>query len=208
MMILADIGEIGIHTEGATYVLRPSLYAMSQLGTPQEIVHIFAEVMHDFGYRNDQQLLAAVGVLYACSVDEKIPAIFGEAAFIENQDKPLESKTTYKPGLVPEEHILPLARCLLKHGVTGAIQMPKREDDDGEPEYLTEFNAREHVSIAVAHLGCSERDAWGMTMTSLVGALRAKYPPEQKKETKEIKPPSVKQLEAADAWLDQINALR
>lgn len=205
MMILADIGEVGIHTEGATYVLRPSLYAMSQLGTPSEIVHIFAEVMYDFPSRNDDQLITASGVLYACAVDD-MPPIFGGAEVIENREKPLESAVRYKAGIVPEEHILPLARCVLKHGITGAIPpLPRRHDE--EPEFLTEFNAREHVSIAVAHLGCSEREAWDMTMTSLVGALRAKYPPDDKK-TPGTKAPSVKELEEAEKMLTMINAMR
>lgn len=210
-MILADIGEVGIHVEGVTYVLRPSLYAMSQLGSPSEIVHIFAEVMHDFGARNDEQLITAAGALYACAVDENMPAIFGGAAVVENQHLPLEtnhqkSVTRYKAGIVPEEHILPLARCVLKHGITGAIPPLPRAYDD-EPEFLTEFHARDHVSIAVAHLGYGEREAWGLTMTALVGALRSKFPPDVKK-TPGSKAPDAQMLQEAEKWLDQVNALR
>ncbi len=188
-MILTSIGEVGVHVGERAYVLRPSLYAMSQLGEPSEIVALYAAMMGEQPDMRD-----ALAVIYACS-DDDLTEVFGvwEAG---------SDGFAYRPGLADPAALVPLARCLLKHGITGALpELPRPAD--AEPEYVHEFDARQHVALAMAHLGVSERDAWQMTMTSLVGALRAKFPQVQS-DAPGARAPSVDEMEEVLAWHDRI----
>lgn len=191
MQILTEIGEIGVHHGDITHVLRPSLYAMTQIGEPEEIVRVFASVM-----QAGPDFVDALGVIFACA-DTDVSEVFGS---LEAEGE----KIKYQPGAAPAEHVVFIARCLLKHGITGALPpLPPKAGE--EPEYTPAFNAREHVAVAMAHLGLSEREAWQMTMTSFIGAMRAKFPPEA---TAGSRAPSDEQVEADMALLDRINALR
>lgn len=202
-MILTEIGEVGVYAGEQVVRLRPSLYAMSRLGDPVEIVETFATVMG--GAEDDAQarrlFQAALGVIYACVGDDVDPSsLFGS---YETASGALE----YVPGAAPVEHVVLLARCLLKHGVTGALPpLPRRPGDD-EPVYVKEFQARDHVATAMAHLGVSERDAWNLTMTGLVGALRAKFPPAESN-APGARAPTKEEHSATMAWFDKIDAKR
>lgn len=202
-MILTEIGEVGVYAGDQVVRLRPSLYAMSRLGDPVEIVQTFATVMG--GAEDDAQarrlFQTALGVIYACASEEVDPSsLFGTYETISGA---LE----YVPGAAPAEHVVPLARCLLKHGITGALPpLPRRPGDD-EPVYVKEFVARDYVAMAMAHLGVSERDAWDLTMTGMVGALRAKFPPAESN-APGAKAPTKEQHDATMAWFDKIEAKR
>ncbi|HCF1604432.1 TPA: hypothetical protein NH847_001376 [Pseudomonas aeruginosa] len=197
-MILTEIGEIGVHTaSGEFFLLRPSLYAMTQLGTPAEIVDVFARVMSDPITEKHQadQFADALAVVVACS-EQDLSDVFG----YYDQD------LVYRTGTADVEHLVPLARCLLKHGVTGALPpLPRRHDE--EPNYSGEFVAREYVATAIAHLGLSEREAWSMTMTGLIGALRAKYPPTESN-APGARAPTAAEHDATMEWFDKIEAKR
>lgn len=202
-MILTEIGEVGVYAGEQVVRLRPSLYAMSRLGDPVEIVETFATVMG--GAEDDAQarrlFQAALGVIYACASEEADPSsLFGT---YETTSGTLE----YVPGAAPVEHVVPLARCLLKHGVTGALPPLPRRPGDEEPVYVKEFQARDHVATAMAHLGVSERDAWNLTMTGLVGALRAKFPPAESN-APGARAPTKEEHNATMAWFDKIEAKR
>lgn len=195
-MILTEIGEIGITTGERQYKLRPSLYAMTQIGDPAEIVRVYASVMHDEPHRD--QFDDALAVIYACA-DEDLSELFGQVELVEGL-------VVHRPGAAPIEDVLPLARCLLKHGVTGALkELPRKAGQ--EPEYVKEFDARGHVSLAIAHLGMSSREAWQMTMTELVGALRAKFPPSES-DAPGAKAPTKEEHNATLEWFDRVEAMR
>lgn len=194
-MILTEIGEVGVHLGDQTYVLRPSLYAMSQLGEPSGIVEIYASLMSEPVTLRDrrEQFRNALAVVHACS-DTDLSDVFG---YINERMKYVVKKASMNDVLV-------LGRHLIQHGITGVLPpLPRRHDDDGE--YSDEFNARDHVATAVAHLGMSERDAWNMTMTSLVGALRSKYPPAPSN-APGSRAPSAEEHDATMEWHDRILA--
>lgn len=191
MRIFKDVGEIGISYGDRHFLLRPSLYSMTELGEPMEIVRTYASVMHDDDH--PERFDDALATIYACS-DDDLSAIFGS----------YDDEWIYTPGAAPVADILPIARCLLKHGVTGALKALRQAEGE-EPEYVAEFVARDHVALAVAHLGLSEREAWDMTMTSLVGAMRAKFP---RPDLPGAKAPSKTELEETLDWHDRVTAAR
>ncbi|MDF3863460.1 DUF6246 family protein [Pseudomonas denitrificans (nom. rej.)] len=186
-----------MHIGDDLFVLRPSLYAMSQIGQPAEIVDVFVRVMADAGGEKGiaDQFGDALAVLHACA-DRDMSAVFGY----------FDETLKYVPGAADVAHIIPLARCLLRHGVTGAIPpLPRRADE--EPEYLREFVARDHVALAIAHLGLSEREAWAMTMTGLVSSMRAKFP-QIESNAPGARAPTKEEHEATMDWFDKIEAKR
>lgn len=188
-----------MHVGDRVHSLLPSLYAMSQLGEPSEIVEMYAMLMTDqvtqVGKR--EQFRAALGVIHACA-DSDVTDIFGY----------INERMKYVVKMAPMSDILVLGRHLIQHGVTGVLPpLPRADRDDDRGRYTPEFVARDHVAAAVAHLGVSEREAWGMTMTGLVSALRAKYPP-----SPDLSPgsnaPSIEEHDAALEWHDKVLAKR
>ena len=178
MMILTDIGEIGIHAGADCHKLRPSLYAISQIGTPEEIVDLYARVMGA-----TPRFADALHVIFCCAEDD-VSHIFGH----------LDENLKFVPGEAPPDHAVHIARALLRHGVTGVLP-PMGDGAPKDGDYTPRFVAREHVAVAMAHLGASSYDAWQMTMTELVGAMRAKFPPPPELDAKG-KPRAPKMTEA------------
>lgn len=197
-MILTEIGEVGIEWRGKLVKLRPSLHSMTQLGDGREIVRVYASVMSDTPHRD--QFPDALAVLYACAGDHDISEAVG---YYEANEQGL---TEYRPGLADPQDILTLARCLVKHGITGDLpELPRRAGD--EPSYSETFDARENALLAMAHLGLSRDEAWSITMTELVGALRAKFPrPEST--APGSRAPTLTEHEATMAWFDKVQAAR
>jgi len=199
-MILVESGEIGIFANAGEAVLRPSLYAMSKIGTPSQIVERYVFVMADFEQPQirARQRAAARDVVFCCGRDEDMGLLFDLFGCLDETGKPVD-------GIADPDHVIALARCLLKHGVTGALPPEKVNSEGGG--YAKTFEAREYVSLAIAHLGVSEREAWDMTMTTLVGALRAKFPP-MKEGSTGANAPAKEEMEATLAWHDRVLELR
>lgn len=200
-MILTEIGEIGIQTGGQLHKLRPSLYAISQLGTPTEIVSLYARIMGtlELTRRNVEDVLF---VCYSCMDGDAL--LFG--TFVPTQrPKRGTPAVRFKPGPVPVENAVHIARSLLRHGVTGALPpLPQRPGDE-PTSYTEEFDARANVSLAIAHLGASSEQAWQMTMTELVGALRAKFPPVESTGPG-AKAPTREEHDQTMAWFEGVEA--
>lgn len=187
MRVLVDIGEIGLHTAKREVLLRPTLYAMSQLTDPVGVMVTLFE-----GSARDQ-FNAALDVLQACS-DEDISDFTGHMG---------SRWGTWVCGLIPFANLVPLARSLIMHGVVGVVpELPKLADEVGA--YTPKFEPREFVALAVAHLGLNESEAWNLTVTGFVLAMRAKFP--RPKDAKLV--PNAADLDAAFARLEAINKAR
>lgn len=219
MRALTAIGEVGIETGGRSYLLRPSLFSMSQIGTPAEIVEATAILMspepeHPALIKAFRRLRfdRALTVLYACSGAQDLGDLVGglapsgrgpielfNAPFDFNELGKINCRPRYLPGRLPMSDIVALAQGLIRHGVMGDV-----EPDPGRTgEALKEFKAADYVAAAIAHLGMSESDAWNMTMTSFIQVMRAKYPPPPGP-----KPMTANDVDATLARLKKINALR
>lgn len=182
------VGELAVQVGLRRWLFRPSLLAMAGIGSPQQIVETFAAVHGGF---SRMAFDAAVRVMWACSED-------GDASELTGY---VRTYGRWVPGKIPPEDILLLARSLMTHGVTGAVKPDKPAAGAGN--YTPEFKASESAALAIAHLGMSESDAWSMTMTGLVLALRAKY--------HDGKPSVDRVADEADEtmdWLKRVNAMR
>lgn len=163
-MVLTKLGEVGIHTtEGRTFVLRPSLYAMSLLGESEEIVETFQKVM-------EGDIATALVVLDACGSDDFVKVSSDIFGYFDYTAKGWE----FIEGIEPPETAVVIAQHLMVHGVTGN-KKPSRFAKSQE-SYTTAFKPEELASLATAHLGYNEKDSWNITLTGLLLAIKAKYP--------------------------------
>lgn len=200
MVALTTIGEVGIEAGGRAYLLRPSLFSMSQIGSPTDIVETTAillspEPEHPYVLKRfrKERFERALTVLYACAGERDIGDLVGGMVPTGR------GRIAYSPGLMPMHDIVAVAQGLIRHGIMGDV-----EPEPGRVgESMTEFKAADYVSAAIAHLGMSESDAWNMTMTSFVQVMRSKYPPKPG-----AKPMTANDVDATLARLTKINAAR
>jgi post-segregation antitoxin (ccd killing protein) len=204
LKILTSIGEMGVTVGTRTVKFRPSLYAMAQLGSPTEIVELFNAVcgippLTGTAWVDEpalkawrrEQLRGALTVLYCCT-EEDIGWLIGGVT----------PRMRYSPGVLPMSDIIGLAIGLLKHGLLG--DLPREKMKRGKDTHSNEFVARDFVAQAMAHLGLNESEAWEMTMTAYIGAMRAKYPPQE-----DAKPAaSAEDFDHVSGWLARVNQAR
>lgn len=201
MIINTHIGEAGVTLDGRDFVFRPTLARIAEIGTPAEIVEVFALVMSEPTTRAHwlYRMVAALGVLYACAdqFDTDLERLLGGAC---------PAPRRYTPGRLPASAVIAMARQLLKHGVVGVqLDSLRRPQQRQRGDYKAEFEAAQFAAMAVAHLGMTTAEAWGMTMTSIIQALAAKFPPEQDKHGE---PMTLERNDAAVSWIEKVNALR
>lgn len=224
MRVITAIGEQGLTLPtGESVKLRPSFYAMTQLGEPREIVEKFArlyappqlvqsmpfdttgakmlaqqinsKIVKDYWL---DMLFLSWEVLTACS-DQDLRPFIGE---------PGTRYKSYRPGPVSFEAMLVLARSLMRHGIIGPIPEKSQAQLEFEAQqprdkskYTDEFHSLGYVSKAVAHLGVSEEEAWNMTLTGFVAHWEAKFgEPKDKRHSEEH--------DDTMAWLAKVNSKR
>lgn len=204
MGALTAIGEVGIEVKGRPYLLRPSLFAMTRIGTAKEIVEACALLLGDeplspgfkiLGlnavqrFRRDR-LRAALSVMAACT-NEDIGDLIGSVT----------PRMAYSPGQLPITDIVAIAKGLIWHGVMGNVDPNSNKRPANEKkEYLSEFDASSFVYSAVAHLGLSEAEAWNLTMTGFVTAMTAKFPPQANNGDS----PSLHTYDQTMDWFDKV----
>jgi hypothetical protein len=148
---------------------------MDSLGSPDEIVEKFALLFSSpivnpiwpmAAYRAwEREIMAtAYDVLLACCDDDVTP-LLGHMG---------SRWGSFVMGAMPPEDMIPLARSLIRHGIIG-LKPEGILKDPIEDEYSDEFNARDFVAQAVAHLGLSSSEAWNLTMTEFSGAMQSKF---------------------------------
>lgn len=182
-MILNDVGEIGASYEGLELILSPSLYAMSKLGSGKEIVDVFTRVMSgDLAY--------SLSVIQVCS-DGDIRDVFGY----------IDTDLTFQEKGASADEVVVIAQSLMKHGLIGDVELNSRSNE--KSDYFSVFEAKDYVATAVAHLGISIKDAWAMSMTSLLSVLKAKFPDTDKKDT-----PTLEEVDQTMEWFNSVKAAR
>ena len=176
MRAITSVGEIGVSSGDLEFLFRPSLAAMDSLGSPSEIVTKFGilfsapklnPIWPKSSYRAwERELMAtAYDVIVACCGDDVSP-LLGH----------MGSKWgSFVPGAMPSQDMVHIARALMRHGVVGLKPEGRPIKGQQKEEYSKEFNAREFVAQATAHLGLSSAEAWQMTMTEFSGAMQSKF---------------------------------
>lgn len=204
-MTLVHIGEVGIHHAGGSLILRPSLLAMSRLGTPAEIVQtvavVFGQGLNGTRLSIKQQLRAALDVWYACAPEETdLDPLTGY----------FSPRGGWVMGAVDPADLVTIAQSLLRHGVLGDPDMPSENaEPPRDDEYSPLFECRKFAALAMGHLTVSEREAWDMTMTGIRLAIEAKYPKTETPEQQSAKrAPTLSEYDATMEWFDKVQAAK
>lgn len=182
-------GEVGVTLGSMDVIFRPSLQAMTRIGSPADIIQAYADIM---GPPSAAAYRAAIHVLACCADRPDLDVLLGY--YCPDQG--------YRVGAMPLGEALTIARHMMRHGVSGVS--PKGEEPKVKGEPMETFDADKFASMAIAHLGLDERAAWGMTMTGLIGALHSKFPPDKSKAA------SITEKQYSDSmdWLKRVNSKR
>uniref|UniRef100_A0AAU8GD46 Uncharacterized protein n=2 Tax=unclassified Caudoviricetes TaxID=2788787 RepID=A0AAU8GD46_9CAUD len=199
---LTEIGEMRISLSDRSFFFKPSFRAMNEIGTPKEIVEVYAKLngidyvaplQHveylPFGAQMQVMktiskpvygrhvLSAAYIVMQSCCEDDISVLIGGW--------KPTPRGVRYVPGVMPVSDIIIIARNLMQHGIIGKspLKVPERLEEQGK-KTTNEFHASQYIISARTHFDMTRDDAENLSMTEFQMMIKNKYP-EPKGLTKE-----------------------
>ena len=199
---LTEIGEMRISLSDRSFFFKPSFRAMNEIGTPKEIVEVYAKLngidyvaplQHveylPFGAQMQVMktiskpvygrhvLSAAYIVMQSCCEDDISVLIGGW--------KPTPRGVRYVPGIVPVSDIIIIARNLMQHGIIGKspLKVPERLEEQGK-KTTNEFHASQYIISARTHFDMTRDEAENLSMTEFQMMIKNKYP-EPKGLTKE-----------------------
>lgn len=190
---LTEIGELRISLTDKSFFFKPSFRAMNEIGTPKEIVEMYATlngadylaVMQHVGnlpFGAQMQVMKAVSkpiygrhvlsaayiVMQACC-DEDISVLVGSY-------KPTARGVKYVPGLMPVNDIIIIARNLLDHGIIGKSPLKVPQRSESQKQTTNEFNASQYIISARTHFGMTREEAGDLSMTEFQQMIKNKYP--------------------------------
>lgn len=199
---LTEIGEMRISLSDRSFFFKPSFRAMNEIGTPKEIVEVYAKLngidyvaplQHveylPFGAQMQVMktiskpvygrhvLSAAYIVMQSCCEDDISVLIGGW--------KPTPRGVRYVPGIMPVSDIIIIARNLMQHGIIGKspLKVPERLEKQGK-KTTNEFHASQYIISARTHFDMTRDEAENLSMTEFQMMIKNKYP-EPKGLTKE-----------------------
>ena len=179
--MLVECGFSRITTlEGAEYSFTPSFRRIASLGTPHEIVALFA------GLHGPNAAQDATYVL-ACLCDQEDPT-------------PLigwREPGAWREGEMPAHHKITLSRHLMTHGIVGKA----KPGAPGEGKFSDQFDTSEYIAAARVHLGLSSEDAEALSMTEFQRMFEMKFPKSGDDKGEPV--PSADEYEAAMAALEE-----
>jgi hypothetical protein len=185
--VLVECGfTVATAPDGSSWSFTPSFGRIASLGSPHEIVDLFA-ALH--GPRAAQ----AAAYVLACLCDqEDVSPLVGFHDLSAAGDKP-----RWVPGLMPEREQIVIAQHLMRHSIVGKA----RPEQQSSGDYSDRFDAHEYVAAARVHLGMSAADAEALSMTEFQTMLEMKFPDAAKNSGRDI--PSAEEYEAAMARLKE-----
>ncbi|EIQ8120680.1 hypothetical protein ACES27_004557 [Salmonella enterica] len=199
---LTEIGEMRISLSDRSFFFKPSFRAMNEIGTPKEIVEVYARLngidyvaplQHveylPFGAQMQVMktiskpvygrhvLSAAYIVMQSCCEDDISVLIGGW--------KSTPRGVRYVPGIMPVSDIIIIARNLMQHGIIGKspLKVPERLEEQGK-KTTNEFHASQYIISARTHFDMTREEAENLSMTEFQMMIKNKYP-EPKGLTKE-----------------------
>ena len=190
---LTEIGELRISLTDRSFFLKPSFRAMNEIGTPKEIVEMYATlngadylaVMQHVGnlpFGAQMQVMKTVSkpvygrhvlsaafiIMQACC-DEDISVLVGSY-------KPTARGVKYVPGLMPVNDIIIIARNLLDHGIIGKSPLKVPQRSESQAKTTSEFNVSQYIISARTHFSISRKEAEDLSMTEFQQMIKNKYP--------------------------------
>ena len=190
---LTEIGELRISLTDKSYFFKPSFRAMNEIGTPKEIVEMYATlngadylaVMQHVGnlpFGAQMQVMKAVSkpvygrhvlsaafiIMQACC-EEDVSMLIGGW-------KPTARGVRYVPGVMPVNDIIIIARNLLDHGIIGKSPLKVPQRSESQAKTTSEFNVSQYIISARTHFGISREEAEDLSMTEFQQMIKNKYP--------------------------------
>lgn len=190
---LTEIGELRISLADKSFFFKPSFAAMGEIGTPKEIVEMYAtlngaeylQVMQHieglpFGAQMQvmktvgkpvfgRQVLSAAYIVMQACCKEDISVLIGGW-------KPTARGVRYVPGLMPVNDIIIIARNLLDHGIIGKSPLKVPQRSESQPKTTTEFSVSQYIISARTHFGMTRDEAEDLSMTEFQQMIKNKYP--------------------------------
>lgn len=191
---LTEIGEMRISLSDRSFFFKPSFRAMNEIGTPKEIVEVYAK-LNGIDYVSPLQhveylpfgaqmqvmktiskpvygrhvLSAAYIVMQSCCEDDVSVLIGGW--------KPTPRGVRYVPGIMPVSDIIIIARNLMQHGIIGKspLKVPERLEEQGK-KTTNEFHASQYIISARTHFDMTRNEAENLSMTEFQMMIKNKYP--------------------------------
>lgn len=191
-----EYGEILISTATKDYLFRPSLDAMTRIGSPESIVSAFTAL----NGANVQGIIAwaieAYGAIPEWLINTLKKPAFGRKVLSTAMDvmqaccnddcdeligewKAGKRGMVYKMGAIPIADIIVLASDLMVHGIIGKAKIRKLQRHEGQGEYSDKFIAIEYINSARAHFNMTRSEAEQLTMTEFIMMIKSKYPDEK-----------------------------
>lgn len=190
---LTEIGELRISLADKSFFFKPSFRTMNEIGTPKEIVEMYATLngadylqtmQHIEGLPPGAQiqvmktvskpvygrhvLSAAYIVMQACC-EEDVSMLIGGW-------KPTARGVRYVPGVMPVNDIIIIARNLLDHGIIGKSPLKVPQRSESQKQTTNEFNASQYIMSARTHFGMTREEAEDLSMTEFQQMIKNKYP--------------------------------
>jgi hypothetical protein len=162
--------------DGREWTFTPSIGRIADLGTPAGIVETYAALHGPRAPRLAREILAAL-----CDQDDATDLIGW-----------LDADGTEHQGAMPPSERVILAQHLMQHGVCGKPQEQGRGDGGS---YSSTFEAAEFIALARVHLGLTQAEASGLSMTELQHLMRVKFPEQGKTGARDV--PTREEYEAA-----------
>ena len=199
---LTEIGEMRISLSDRSFFFKPSFRAMNEIGTPKEIVEVYAK-LNGIDYVAPLQHVEYLPLGAQMQVMKTISKpVYGRhvlsAAYIVMQScceddvsvliggwKPTPRGVRYVPGIMPVSDIIIIARNLMEHGIIGKspLKVPERLEEQSK-KTTNEFHASQYIISARTHFDMTRDEAENLSMTEFQMMIKNKYP-EPKGLTKE-----------------------
>lgn len=199
---LTEIGEMRISLSDRSFFFKPSFRAMNEIGTPKEIVEVYARLngidyvaplQHveylPFGAQMQvmktiskpvygRHVLSAAYIVMQSCCEEDVSVLIGGW-------KPTPRGVRYVPGIMPVSDIIIIARNLMEHGIIGKspLKVPERLEEQGK-KTTNEFHASQYIISARTHFDMTRDESENLSMTEFQMMIKNKYP-EPKGLTKE-----------------------
>jgi len=174
--VLVECGYTQATTgDGQEYNFCPSLGRIASMGSPRELVELFAAVHGPDAAKHAPYVLACL-----CEQEDATPLIGGEVLDIDQTQTPPKIKSVKAiKAAMPAAEMVVLAQHLLRHGMVG-MATPGGQSKPQQGKYAATFDAAEYIAAARVHLGLSSADAEALSMTEFQRMFDMKYPQAKK----------------------------